>query len=445
MKIAVINPPSLSNKSFIREGRCTQSSSIWSLVYPPLSLAQTASYIRENIQCEILGYDYAVLSKNFVSASDEIVQQCFDIVFIATGSPSIVSDIEFAKKVKESSPNTKIVLIGTHVTQFASELINRHSFIDIIIHNEPEQSALDIVKSLSLENSLTDILGISTRDYSNKESNFIPNLDLLPFPAWDLFDLSKYTLPIRGKKFLMISPQRGCPWKCTFCTAPLYYGNKIRSKSTERIRQEIEYIKSEYKVNNFLFWSDTFTANSSYVKELCDSIEDLDISWVSNSRVDTITPDLALAMSKSGCWLLTYGIESLQEDVLSKVKKGFTTDSISSGVAAAQNAGIQTIGHFIVGLPGDNISGARNTFSKAIKLNLDYMQFYYASPFPGTELYNDMLASGEVPNDIHYSPAQSTNTLHAEYKKTMFYIKMRTLIRFKTIFFILKNLKIRFS
>jgi radical SAM superfamily enzyme YgiQ (UPF0313 family) len=402
-----------------------------------------AAYIRNTTNASVAGKDYSVLGTSFNKAVKDIAEANFKILFIATGTPSIVTDLEFCKLVKERSPSTKIVILGTHVSHYAKDIISKHNYIDFIIHGEPEEPALNIVKYI-FEDSEFDHRAITSSNNSSSDILLIEDLDKLPIPAWDLFDLSHYKLPIQGKSFLLVSPQRGCPWKCTFCTAPLYYGSKIRSKSPQKIREEIEYLKKHYGISNFLFWSDTFTANKVYVKELCKEIEDLNIKWVSNSRVDTITEELASVMKDAGCWMLTYGIESLNNDVLQTVQKGFNSSQVEAGVNAAKKSNILTIGHFIMGLPSDNKASLLETFKKAQKLNLDFLQFYYAAPFPGTALHKDFVSRRIVSDHSLNTYSQESENHFRGYKLLARFIKFRTLFRLKTFSFILFNIKARF-
>lgn len=443
MKVSFINPPS-HKTAYIREGRCTQASNIWSLVYPPLSLAQIASYVRNNCTVDVAGIDYSVESSTFSMAIEEISKRNDKLIVVATGTPSIKSDLEFCEKIKKKNPEINIAVIGTHASHYAAKLIKDCDYIDFIVHGEPERPILNIIKSLS-NGSALDNRAITTRTSSNTDLLLIEDLDDLPIPAWDLFDLNKYRLPLRNKKFLMITPQRGCPWKCTFCTAPLYYGNKIRSKSIEKIKEEIKYIKENYNIDNFLFWSDTFTANKVFVTQLCNAIKDLNISWVSNSRVDTINDDLAKEMKAAGCWMLTYGIESLNDDVLMLAKKSITSSQVKDGVLASRNNGILTVGHFIIGLPGDSKASLKRTFKEARKLKLDYMQFYYASPFPGTKLHQELLAKRIIQDDPYEEFSQSLSEVLKQYKFIALSLKLKTLLRFKTFIFVFKNLKARLS
>ena len=134
--------------------------------------------------------------------------------------------------------------------------------------------------------------GLSYRSGDHLERNtdrpFLVHLDALPDPAWHLFDLDVYRLPLKGSQFLMVTPHRGCPYPCSYCTAQTYYGAKLRRRSVERVSEEIRRNIEVHGVRELFFWSDTFTIDKRYLIELCDAIEPLGVTWASNSRVDTI-------------------------------------------------------------------------------------------------------------------------------------------------------------
>ncbi len=442
MKLALVNPPTLDNEQYTREGRCTQSSSFWSITYPPLSLAQISSYTMDLISDQY-GFDFSATSTDFKSSLDELERLLPDIIVISTGTPTIVTDLKFCRDLKERLSSIKIILIGTHSSHYAEEILHDYKEVDFIIHGEAEAPIRQIINSLQTGNKTrSSIKGTSflyeDKLVEDKSLNLIKELNSLNIPNWKLFDLSSYRLPLLGRKFLLISPQRGCPWKCTFCTAPLYSGSALRSRSIESIIKEITSIKKELGITDFLFWSDTFTANKKFVLELCKALEPLNINWVTNSRIDTIDAELSLAMKKSGCWLLTFGIESTNDQTLLEVKKGFSRDQIKEGIESLKGSGILTIAHIIAGLPKDTPKNFTNTYKDVSSLGFDYIQSYMASPFPGTEFFYNEIKEKNIVKDPYLEFSQETSLSKDEkWLKSYRSIKLKSTIRLKSIIFIL--------
>ena len=196
----------------------------------------------------------------------------------------------------------------------------------------------------------------------------------------------------------MVAPLRGCPFNCSFCTCQTYYGKQLRKRSLESVIKEIEHGIEQFGIRDFFFWAETFVVDKHYVEQLCSAIIErgLSIAWTSNSRVDTVDLPLLRLMAQAGCWMISFGIESGSQDVLDESHKGTTPEQAFKAVSYAHEAGIKTVGHFILGLPGETRESLEATIEYARKLHLDLAQFYCAVPFPGSRLYERALQEGWI-------------------------------------------------
>lgn len=182
-------------------------------------------------------------------------------------------------------------------------------------------------------------------------------------------------------------------------------------RSVPRVVAEIRRNVEVFGVKEFLFWSDTFTLDKKYVRDLCQAFIDarLGISWASNSRIDTVDPELFRIMRKAGCWMVSYGIESVSQEVLDQCKKGADVADIENAVRWAKQAGLQVTGHFVLGLPGDTVATIQKTLAVSRRLGLDFAQYYCAVPFPGSRLYREAQEHGWLPptpwEDYHQDKA----------------------------------------
>jgi anaerobic magnesium-protoporphyrin IX monomethyl ester cyclase len=123
------------------------------------------------------------------------------------------------------------------------------------------------------------------------------------------------------------------------------------------------------------------------------------VSWVCNSRVDTVSPQLLRAIKRAGCWMIGYGIESGNQGVLDSVKKGTTLADAVSAVRMAHEVGLEVTGHCILGFPGESVKTMQETIDFAKFLRLDYAQFYCAVAFPGSVMYKQAVKSGWLDTD----------------------------------------------
>lgn len=392
MKVLLINPPAAAGVKMVREGRCMQRQGAWTSTWAPITLALCASVLeKENIQVKVI--DCIVKNINSISLKDKIAQFSPNLIILNTATPSIETDITVAKLAKEVLPKVKVAALGIHVTVLPEDCLNLSSSLDYCIRGEPEF----IVRDLSLGINIKDILGLSYRSNGkiihNPDREFISNLDELPFPAWHLIDPSDYRMPFKNIPFLLVATSRGCPYKCTFCADKAFYGTKLRLKSPKRVVDELEWVKKTFGISEFLFWSESFTINNNFVLEVCKEIlsRRLKVSWVCNSRVDNVDLPLLRKIKEAGCWMIGYGIESGNQEVLDSVKKGTTIQQAKQAVKWAKEAGLEVTGHCILGLPIETEETIKQTIDFSIELDLDFAQYYCAVPFPGSKLYSEAI------------------------------------------------------
>lgn len=319
----------------------------------------------------------------------------------STGTPTIENDLNLSELIKGIKPSIKTAVFGTHITVLDRECMKKNLTLDAVIRNEPEYTIQEWIDAVINKNGFEHIKGLTYRDIKgivirNPPRKYISNLDELPFPDWRLINTNSYRLPLKGEPYLMITPLRGCTFPCTFCTCQTYYGEKLRLRSVTSIINEIKYDIEKFGIKNFFFWAETFTINQKFVKELCKEIilSNIHIKWTCSSRVDTIDQETLALMSESGCWMISYGIESFSPEILKVVKKNISPEQIREAIRLTKYNGIMATGHIIIGLPGETVESAKLTIKAVKELDLNFAQFYCAVPFPGSELYNTALNKG---------------------------------------------------
>lgn len=391
MRILIVNPPSIEGIKYVREGRCEQRSSSFQYMMVPISLPSIAALLIKN------GYDVKILDCIADSLTDDDVLKATgdfnpELFILNTSTPTFENDIKIIKRIKEKFGNIHLTAIGIHVTVLPEESL-RLSKLDSVIRREPELTALALADCIKTRGDLSLVEGISFKSEkeitNNPERTFCDNLNELPFPARNLLNNNKYTLPVINRPYTLVISSRGCPYQCIFCTASLYYGSKLRLRSPENILAEIDEVVKKYKVKDITMWSDTFTLNRQFVVDICQGIIDkkFDIQWTCNSRVDKVDPELLALMKKSGCIGISYGIESGVQEILDNIKKDITLKQIRDAFKWTNEAGIETLAHVIFGLPGETKETIKETVRFVKGINPDYAQFYCAIPFPGTEFH----------------------------------------------------------
>jgi anaerobic magnesium-protoporphyrin IX monomethyl ester cyclase len=403
MKILLINPPSPDNETWVREGRCQQYD-IWGAPFVPFSLASIAGQLKNEHQVLLL--DCAPKKLSLEKTLAQIGEFSPDLIFLSVSTPTIKNDLGwFAPAIKNKFPAVKITAIGIHPSVLPGETLTEFSALDFIVRSEPEITAKELVSFLVLKKDLTQVSGLALREGGkiiiNQPRPFLENLDLLEPPFWPGVDFNDYIMPIIGRPFVLISIMRGCPFNCKFCASHSYNGKAIRKRSPRKIADEIRgYLKMG--ISDFLFWAEFLTLDFEYLKELLSELEKDDllgkIKWVTNSRVDFVDLELFKRMKKSGCWQIVYGIEFGSDDILKLADKGGRASVAQARIAVetAKQAGIVVDGHFVMGYPGENKKTLEQTINFAAGLPLTFAHFYAASPFPGSELYEEALRNNWI-------------------------------------------------
>jgi radical SAM superfamily enzyme YgiQ (UPF0313 family) len=202
-------------------------------------------------------------------------------------------------------------------------------------------------------------------------------------------------MPMIKGPFTFIVTSRGCPAGCTYCIKHVTYQYGVRLRSPKLIMEEMWALK-RLGVPNIHMYADLFTVNREQVMELCRLMieEKLDVHWTCNSRVDYVDEEMLMLMGQAGCRLISWGIESGNEQILRHARKGAYPDKAERALRWAKKAGIMNWGYFIIGLPQETEATIRQTIDFAKKLPLDIALFHVAAPYPGTPFFFEVVKEG---------------------------------------------------
>ncbi len=383
-KVFFIYPPS---PVLNREDRCQQPVKELFIIppLPPMDLLYLAG-VAELLNYEAKVSDYS-LGGNFMEDLEKF-QPDYLVVNVAT--PTFESDIKTIELAKKRFPKMITIAKGAPFLAKNKDVLYENKYVDIIIVGEAEETLKEILEG----KEYNDILGICYKEvYTVKYTGrrpFIENLDELPFPARHLIDNNLYRRPDNDKPQAIIKVSRGCPYHCFFCLATPVSGAVVRYRSPENIILEIKDCIKNYKITNFVFWSDIFNQDKAWVVDLCKKIikENLKITWSANTRVDTIDQSLLNLMYKAGCRLVSVGVESGSQFILDKIEKKTTIFEIRDCFKMIKRAKMKSYAYFVVGLPWDDEATIKQSIDLAIELNPDFVSFYTAVPLPATKFYN---------------------------------------------------------
>jgi len=391
MKVLVLNPPYV--KYYCRTERWAARTRGRTLRPPDWLAYATAVLEKEGHETKLVDGPALDLSKRQIK---EIVESFKpDVAILDCCTPSVYSDIEYAKLCKEIAGCTT-VFVGPHVSALPDETARlARGAVDYFIVGEYDYTVRDLVESIEKgapKNSIDGILYWQGNELRrNKPRQLIEDLDKLPFPAWHHINIWKYYDGTKLYPYITCIAGRGCPHRCTFCLWPqVMHGRRYRLRSPENVIDEMEYdLKLFPMLKEIMFEDDTLTADRKRLNRLCDGILErgLNITWSANARADFCDVNLLKKMKKAGCRMLVVGFESGNDRILKNINKGITTAIAKKFASACKEAGIKVHGCFMIGLPGETRNMALQTIKFAKELDLDTIQISAAVPFPGTEFF----------------------------------------------------------
>lgn len=259
-------------------------------------------------------------------------------------------------RVRELSPKSIIILGGPTLLQFPE--LRRYGDITVLL--EGEKALLEILAALKNGGDLQRIPGIEfSRDGKRIETPARPLMDMaeIPFPDWEpLTDGPPGVYPIET--------QRGCVYKCKFCTDPVYgMGTRLRLHPVWRVMEEIQRNYDRWGIFCYRFSDSTFTFPIKRAEELCRAMirMRLPLKWSCYGRADNMTPQLAALMAEAGCRCIFFGVESGDEGMLQRMRKDFRLEQVARAVEWTHKTGMGTVGSFFVGYPGETDETAAAT------------------------------------------------------------------------------------
>ena len=335
----------------------------------------------------------------WLEVKENIERYSPDIIGITMLTGTYRSAENTGRIAKELNKDIPVVVGGTHPTVLPEETI-KNEYFDYVVRGEGEYTFLDLVSGVRIE----DIRGLTYVNkrgeiVNNPDRDFVENLDSLPFPSRGI-----YLNDTRYMDYGYIMTGRGCPFECTFCASKKLWDRKVRYHSVDRVIKEIKHVQSTFGTNFFFFVDDTFILNKNRVRSICESLieNNLNIKWICESRIEGLDEGLLKLMKKSGCERIKVGVESGSERILKTVKKNISKDQIRKAVSLIKKVGIGITVHLMIGFPTETNSEVRETLEFGRELDPDYFSLSVLAPYPGTEIYYDIIKNGVVLPKEHW-------------------------------------------
>ena len=339
-----------------------------------------------------------------------------DIVGFSLVALSLDQALNLISLIKEKYPLVKIVCGGPEVTLLPKKMLEMKD-VDFVVIGEGEFVMLELVECLENNKDYTPIKGlgykISEKSYLNP-SNVIHDLDKLPFPNWDLFNLKEYNHKISNIKFPVMT-SRGCPYTCKFCDS-VKVNTGYRVRSPKNVVDELEVVYEKYKNKNFQFMDDNFAIYKQRAIDICQEIINRGlhekVTWVIGQGFSPSkgSYDLFVKMKEAGCIVVYFGIESADDEVLRAIRKPHTVAQVRQAVKDAKKAGLIVKAPFISGLPKSTYLKEKKYIDFFKELKIDMPKMCQLVPFPGTDMFEWV--------KIHAKPLIDLDSMHEKSSQT---------------------------
>lgn len=304
---------------------------------------------------------------------------------------------------------------------------------EVVVIGEGEATASEVIARVA--DGVRDFRGVAgttfldgERRVDNASRTLVGDLRDLPRPARHLIDFTPYLAPpgvIRGycmRGIATVFATRGCPYGCIYCGSHTIFGRRIRYRPVDDVVDEMSELRLRHGARGIYFCDDLFTLDSEWVTELCGEMNRRlrgAMVWACQTRVDAVDPSILATMRGAGCVQIDFGVESGSEKILKILSRKTPKEKILAAFTAARAAGLRTCATFIIGSPEERDEDIAATAELAHRLNADYTAFYYATPYPGTKLYDLAIAKGWISSEqgfdenwVHRQPDRPVLAIH---------------------------------
>jgi anaerobic magnesium-protoporphyrin IX monomethyl ester cyclase len=389
---------------------------------PHLGLAYLAA-VSEARGDEVLLFDADVEDEPIIEAIRRFEPE---IVGITANTPQVKSAWRTAQAIK-AVKDVPVVLGGPHVSVLPAESAIRPE-VDVVVRGEGEPvwvKLCEIIENaqkgnpnftardlLDAQNGLLDgLLGISyftnnEQERHNPDHPPVADLDTLPFPAYHVFKMNRYTNlqpatdAIDGARSFSVMTSRGCPYRCTFCSQSIM-PIKWRARSPENVLQEWQHLVWELGAQEIGVLDDSANIQVNRLERMADLFIEHKVNhvpwiFVNGIRANLATKALLARLKKAGLKRTAFGVESGDPDILLSIDKKIDHDTIRQAFKNAKEVGLETIGFFIIGLPGETEETMERTIKFACELDPLIANFSMMTPYPGTKVYEIAKQQGRL-------------------------------------------------
>jgi radical SAM superfamily enzyme YgiQ (UPF0313 family) len=441
--ITLINPP-FSDKNtdyfFYQKGR-----------YPHPGISYIGGYLeKRGLDIRIIDakyYDYAIADIIELLKKDDN-----KIVGLTSNTSEINNTLNLIESIKKSFPEKFIILGGIHACALPEETVSASPYLDAIAFTEGEGVLFDLAASTDIYDVLPGVPGVIFRQNGQIINNGRRELPT----SLKGYGPAKYDYWGNAKKYFVMT-YRGCPFACSFCFRAL--GKQVRARDIEDVMVDLMHIAGASGDIDVNIFDATFGLTRKHTEKILEEIirEKLDkrFKWTCTTRVDVMDKDLLKLMKEAGCYSVAFGIESGSDDILKGTGKNTKIAQGIKIVGEAKKLGLQTVGYYIFGHPGETKKDIQKTINAVWKINTNEVRVGIMVPWPGTKVYEmakanqggyKLLSEDYSKFDKYFGNVMSFDNFSLKYLDVMRIVAFAKLylynFRFKDItLFLIKNYK----
>ena len=368
--------------------------------YIPYNLALLAAIT------EKAGHEARIIDGELEKISlDEIVKRSVDYnpdVVVLTGmTPFYNIAVECAGLLKEKNLEASICVGGPHTTIMQEKAFNKE--FDFGFVGDGEESWMKFLDAKESKINFSEVPGLMYRENGEvkkvKRAHATKNLDEYPMAAYHLLKMGEYKIgTLKGRlPFTSIMTFRGCPWKCIFCASDALDTTRILKRSIKSVVDEMQHIVEKYNVRHFMVLDDVLTLVRKRTVEFCNEIinRNLNITFEGSTRANLLDEELVALMKKAGLSRLSFGLETVDEDMRKTMNKKVPLEAYTQSNALLNKYNVEALNSVMIGLPGEteeNVWKTLNFLSKSKEVK--QANFAIATPYPGTK-FHEMAEKGE--------------------------------------------------
>ncbi|MCJ7447906.1 MAG: B12-binding domain-containing radical SAM protein [Bacteroidales bacterium] len=316
------------------------------------------------LQAALKHWKVDVVAKNLPEAM--IDTNDYDLVGVSFHSFSV----KYARQIRDKFKG-KLICGGHHPSALPEQMLSIG--YDQVVVGEGENAIINIIQG---NNNKV----IYSKDCEHK---YFYGINEIPIPDYTGLKYTGFSGDVPYG--INIITSRGCPFSCNFCASSDFWKRKYTTRSSENVLNEInQRITEGFKT--WIFEDDNFTANKKRVFEICSQL-DGKLPWLTIGRAESLDEELCRELRRAGCYKIFLGIESLSQEVLDRCGKNTTVEKMMKGIEIAENAGIETISQFMVGLPGDTIKNIEETNYNLKRSKIKTMVVRILWILPNTEIH----------------------------------------------------------